>query len=110
IFDEFAALKEPEQISDLLLQARDARISVVMATQFLPQDPPVRQPALGAGVLIAHGLAHDDAEQIAKELGTRKVPFNTAQVDYETGESPKGSVRMVDEFNVHPNELRTMPV
>ena len=34
----------------------------------------------------------------------------TAQVDYETGESEKGSVRMVEEFNVHPNAIRTLPV
>jgi hypothetical protein len=60
-------------------------------------------------VLIIYD-AHDDAEQIAKELGTHKVPFTTAPVNYETGESPKGSIRMVDEFNIHPNVLRSLPV
>jgi hypothetical protein len=110
IYDEFAALREPLQVIDLLLQARGARMPIVLSTQFIPQEPAIRLPVLSAGVLIVHRLAHDDAEQIAKELGTHKVPFTTAQIDYETGESAKGSVRMVDEFNIHPNVLRSLPV
>lgn len=107
IYDEFAALREATQVVDLLLQARQARAPIVVATQFLPDEVSIRKPVLSAGVIIAHRLGHDDAEQIAKELGTHKVPFTTAQVDYESGMSEKGSVRMVDEFNVHPNVLRT---
>jgi hypothetical protein len=34
----------------------------------------------------------------------------TAQVDYETGTSEKGSVRQVEEYHVHPNDLRSLPV
>jgi hypothetical protein len=105
-----AALREATQIVDLLLQARQARAPLIVATQYLPQDPAIRLPVLSAGILVVHRLAHDDAEQIAKELGTHKVPFTTAQIDYETGSAPKGSIRMVDEFNVHPNVLRTLPV
>lgn len=109
VFDEFAALREATQIVDLLLQARQARAPIVVATQYLPDEVSIRKPVLSAGVIIAHRLGHDDSEQIAKELGTHKVPFTTAQVNYETGMSEKGSVRMVDEFNVHPNVLRTLP-
>lgn len=110
IYDEFAALREATQVVDLLLQARQARAPLVVATQYLPEEVAIRAPVLSAGVLVVHRLAHNDAEQIAKELGTHKVPFTTAQVDYDTGFSQKGSVRMVDEFNVHPNVLRTLPV
>lgn len=34
----------------------------------------------------------------------------TAQVDYETGGSEKGSVRYVEEFDMHPNVLKELPV
>lgn len=110
MFDEFAALREADQIVDLLLQARQARMPVVVATQYLPEEIRIRLPVLQSGVVIAHRLGHDDAEQIANELGTHKVPFSTAQVDFETGLSEKGSIRMVDEFNIHPNQLRTLPL
>lgn len=110
VFDEFAALRESEQIVDLLLQARQARMPIVIATQYIPIDERIRLPALQSGVIIAHRLGHDDAEQIANEMGTRKVPFVTSQIDYETGISEKGSVRMVDEYIIHPNVLRSLPV
>ena len=31
-------------------------------------------------------------------------------MDYETGESEKGSVRLVEEFDVHPNVIKELPV
>jgi len=58
VFDEFAALREAEQIVDLLLQARQARFSVVVSTQYLP----VLKACLGSGLIIAHRLESDDAE------------------------------------------------
>ena len=38
------------------------------------------------------------------------MPKPTFQIDYDTGQSEKGSIRMVDEFNVHPNTLRELGV
>lgn len=110
IFDEFAALQEALQISDLLLQAREARMPIVVATQVVPQEPRLRSPLLQSGILIAHRLAADDAEALAGELGTRKVPFPTARVDFKTGDSAEGSIRNVDEYQVHPNVFRTLPI
>ncbi len=110
VFDEFAALREAPQVVDLLLQARQARVSVLIATQYLPEAPAIRKPALSSGVLIAHRLDADDAETIASQFGTRSVPVLTAQVDYETGESRVGSMRMAEEFNVHPNVIKSLPV
>ena len=31
-------------------------------------------------------------------------------MDYETGSSEKGSVRYVEEFDMHPNVLKELPV
>jgi hypothetical protein len=110
IYDEFAALREASQITDLLLQARQARAPLVIATQYLPQDPAIRQPALSAGVLIVHRLEAKDADAIAAQFGTRKATEVTAQINYDEGTSEKGSVRQVEEYIIHPNELKMLPV
>ena len=63
VFDEFAALREATQIVDLLLQARQAKAPLVVATQFLPEEVSIRRPVTSAGVLIVHRLEAEDAEQ-----------------------------------------------
>ena len=110
IYDEFAALREAPQIINLLLQARQAKMSLVVATQFLPEDTAVRTPVLQAGTLICHQVAAPDADAIAAEFGTRKVPETTAQVDYETGKAPRGSVRTVEAYHIHPDDLKKLPI
>jgi len=110
IYDEFAALREATQVVDLLLQARQARMPLVVATQFLPEEIPIRKPVLSAGVLIVHRLEAEDAELVASQFGTHKTTNLTAQVDYETGTSEKGSVRFVEEYTMHPNDLKSLPV
>jgi hypothetical protein len=106
VFDEFAALNEADQLADLLLQARQALMPTVISTQYLPETVPLRKACLGAGLLIVHRVEAEDAEAIAAQFGTRRASDVTHQVDYETGFSEKGSVKRVDKFNVHPNELR----
>ncbi len=108
IYDEFAALREARQIVDLLLQARQAQMPVVVATQYVPEEIPIKTPVLQAGVLICHRVASDDAETIAAEIGTHTAPKLTSQVDFATGESELGSVRPVEEYNIHPNVLREL--
>lgn len=106
VFDEFAALNEADQLADLLLQARQALMPVVISTQYLPETTALRKACLGAGLLIVHRVEAEDAEAIAAQFGTRRASEVTHQVDYETGFSEKGSVKRVDKYNVHPNELR----
>ena len=110
IYDEFAALREATQIVDLLLQAREARAPLVVATQIVPIDPAIRRPLMSAGVLIVHRLEAEDAEPMAAQFGTKSVPKITAQIDFETGTSEKGSARLVEEFVIHPNDLKELPV
>lgn len=110
VYDEFAALREATQLVDLLLQARQARTPIVAATQYLPVDDSIRRPLMSSGVLIVHRLESEDAEKVAAQFGTHTSPMLTAQVDYELGTSEKGSVRYVDEYNVHPNDLRALPI
>ncbi|HEX5309263.1 MAG TPA: hypothetical protein VFW38_09320 [Solirubrobacteraceae bacterium] len=108
IFDEFAALREADQLSDLLLQAREALMPTVISTQYIPVTVSLRKACLGAGLLIVHRLEAEDAELIAAQFGTRRATEVTHQVDYGTGFSEKGSIRRVERFNVHPNELRNL--
>ncbi len=110
VYDEFAALREATQVVDLLLQARQARTPVLVATQYLPEEVSIRKPVLSAGVVIAHRLESDDAELVASQFGTHTSPMLTRQVDYDSGESQMGSLRMVEEFNVHPNVFKSLPV
>lgn len=110
IYDEFAALREARQVVDLLLQARQARAPIVVATQYLPEEVAIRKPVLSAGVLIVHRLEAEDAELVASQFGTHTTTALTAQVDYDQGTSEKGSVRWVEEYNVHPNELKSLKV
>ena len=110
IFDEFAALREAEQLADLLLQARQAVMPVVIATQYVPETTSLRKACLGAGLLIVHRVESVDAQDLAGQFGTRRASEITSQVDYETGFSEKGSLRRVEKYNIHPNELRTLSV
>lgn len=107
--DEFAALKDAKQIIDLLLQARQAKLPLVLSTQLLPQDPDLRSAVLQAGLLIAHRLQAADAEEIAAQFGTRSSWKVTHQIDWETAQTAKGTIRDVDEYVVHPNTLRLLP-
>jgi hypothetical protein len=112
ILDEFAALREAEQLTDLLLQAREARICCVISTQFLPNANdalPLRHALQSAGLFISHQCSAEDSESVAAVFGTRKTVEVTNQVDYQTGTSEKGSMRHVDEYRVNPNELRDLP-
>lgn len=109
-FDEFAALREAEQITDLLLQARQAKMAVLLSTQYLPEAVPIRKAALSAGLLIVHRLEAKDAEEIAAQFGTRPTWKVTHQIDWDSGTTAKGSIRDVEEYVVHPNTLRRLPV
>ena len=43
-------------------------------------------------------------------MGTHTTTTLTSQVDYATGGSEKGSVRWVEEYDMHPNLLKELPV
>jgi hypothetical protein len=108
MFDEFAALSEAQQVVDLLLQARQARISLVLATQVLPKDEFIRKAAMESGVLIIHRVEAEDAQRIAAQLGTRRVPEYSWTPGMTPEETDRIAVKMVDEYTVHPNTLRKL--
>lgn len=107
IVDEFAALREAEQFVDALLQARQARMSFVLSTQYIPETESIRKAALSAGLLIAHRLESADAKDVSEQFGTKPHWEDVVQIGPE-GPTGLSSVRLVDVFRVHPNALRDM--
>lgn len=106
VLDEFAALGDPKQVQDLLRQAREARISVVVSAQVLPQDPALCRAVLQSGCVIAHRLETEDAQRVAATFGTRKVNEVTRQIGGDPELPSSGSLKREDEYDVHPDVLR----
>jgi hypothetical protein len=106
VIDEFAALREADQLSDLLRQARAALMPTIVSTQYVPENFDLRKSVMGAGLLICHRVESEDANALAEALGTRTRTELTNQLDFETGFAQKGSIRHVQAYVVHPNELR----
>ena len=110
VLDEFAALDDPEQIGDLLRQAREARVATLVSTQHLPDRASayaLRAALLGAGLVVAHRCGAEDAEAIAAVIGTEKGVEVTRQVE-SGANTGLGSVRPVDRFIVNPNAIKQL--
>jgi hypothetical protein len=109
IFDEFAALNEPEPILDLLRQARESLMPIVLATQVLPETYHVRQASLSAGLHIVHRSTDETIKAVAAEWGTRPTMEIGRQINFTTGKSELGTVHKGETFHLHPNMLRNLP-
>jgi len=86
VVDEFATLREAGQLVDLLLQSREARLSLVVSSQYLPRLPALRNALLGSGVLVVHQVGSaEEADLLARTLGTRAAVEVSQQI---VGSSP----------------------
>jgi len=114
--DEFSALGSDNVIS-LLARGREAGVSVLLATQELADldraAPGLRDQILGVtAVKIAHRQDVPASARIIAELaGTEKVWEPTYQIapgafgGYATS---RGTRRQVEQFIVHPNEIKRL--
>jgi hypothetical protein len=112
VFDEFASLGEAVQLIDLLLQAREARLAVVVSTQQLPREAVLRKALLGAGALLAHQVgAPEDADAMARALGARRGTEIVRQIQLgPAGPLARRLLRTRESFLVSPDELARLPV
>jgi hypothetical protein len=113
VFDEFASLGDATQLVDLLLQAREARLAVVVSTQQLSRQVEVlRKALLGAGVLIAHQVgAPEDADALARALGSRNATEIVRNVHVDpSGGSLRRVLRSRETFLIGPDELSRLPI
>jgi len=114
IIDEFAALKEAEQIDDLLLQGRAAAMRVVVASQHLPEDATLRKAVVGAELLLVHRVQAEDADLLAKQVGTWDTMETSFSMDDNRDPQSTGprqsttNIRLTEEFNVKPQTLANL--
>jgi hypothetical protein len=112
VIDEFASIGEARQLLDLLLQAREARLAVVISTQQLPRDVVLRKALLGTGMLLVHQVgAPEDARALAEAFGTRGGSDIVRQIQL----GPKGPLarrflRSHDSYLVSPDLLARLPI
>lgn len=105
VIDEFASAREGDQLSAFLLQAREARMTIVVGTQFLPESRVLRTALMGAGLIVAHRVDAEDADLLAAQFGTRPSTDMTHTFDLGDGTPRSGSVRRSRTFNVSPDDL-----
>jgi hypothetical protein len=112
VLDEFTSLGEALQLIDLLLQAREAQLAVVVSTQQLPKDVVLRKALLGAGALVVHQMgAFEDAESMAKVLGTRSGTEIVRQIQLgPAGPLVRRILRPRESYLVSPDQLAHLPI
>ena len=122
VLDEFSALGTP-RVADLYARARSAGGAVLLATQDLDADLEAVSPQFAASVrtnanvwLVLRQTRGEAADAIARDIGSRLAWKETVQVedDWDAlggmhAASGVGSLREVDEFILHPNDIKSLP-
>ena len=122
VLDEFSALGTPK-VADLYARARSAGGAVLLATQDLDADLEAVSPQFAAAVrtnanvwLVLRQTRGEAADAIARDIGSRLAWKETLQVedDWDVlgglhAASGVGSLREVDEFILHPNDIKSLP-
>ena len=122
ILDEFSALGTP-RVADLYARARSAGGAVLLATQDLDADLEAVSPQFAASVrtnanvwLVLRQTRGEAADAIARDIGSRLTWKETVQVedDWDAlggmhAASGVSSLREVDEFVLHPNDIKSLP-
>lgn len=122
VLDEFSALGTPK-VADLYARARSAGGAVLLATQDLDADLEAVSSQFAAAVrtnanvwLVLRQTRGEAADAIARDIGSRLAWKETVQVedDWDVlgglhAASGVGSLREVDEFILHPNQIKSLP-
>ena len=122
ILDEFSALGTP-RVADLYARARSAGGAVLLATQDLDADLEAVSAQFAASVrtnanmwLVLRQTRGEAADAIARDIGSRLAWKETVQVEEDWdalgglhAASGVGSLREVDEFILHPNDIKSLP-
>ena len=122
VLDEFSALGTP-RVADLYARARSAGGAILLATQDLDADLEAVSPQFAASVrtnanmwLVLRQTRGEATDAIARDIGSRLAWKETVQVedDWDAlggmhAASGVGSLREVDEFILHPNDIKSLP-
>jgi hypothetical protein len=114
--DEFSAL-DAAQVAALFERAREARMTVLLATQELADlehaGPGVSDQILGnAAVVIAHRQdVPKSARLIAEMVGTEErwdYSYQVGQGMFSRLERARTTKRLTERFVIHPNEIKSL--
>lgn len=111
VMDEFASLKEAEQIKDLLGQARESKIATVISSLHLPKDQELKKVLLAAGLLVTHEVGgEEDAKEIAKTIGSReKMDVSTSyKPDDDEDEDRRITGRKIEKYLIEPRDIQRL--
>ncbi len=110
VLDEFAALGDPTQMVDLLRQSREAQISIVVASQQLPENVDLRGSLLSSGLVICHQVTGADAETMSARFGTRPDIVVSRTLDpARRGKVAGTSIRRSERPEISASELMHLP-
>lgn len=122
ILDEFSALKT-DKVADLYARARSAGGAVLLATQDLDADLNAISPEFASAVrtnsnmwIVLRQTRAEMAEIVSNDIGTYTTWKNTLQVQEDwdllggtNTASGTGSLREVEEYYLHPNQIKSLP-
>jgi|APSaa5957512535_1039671.scaffolds.fasta_scaffold11558_3 hypothetical protein len=113
--DEPFSVNITDGIKTLLAQARSTNTSVHIATQ-APSDANQYQTNMldvisnNINHLYIHRLNNPaDAEFVAESVGTKQGYEITMQVDRESSGESRGTSKIVNEFKIHPETIKSLP-
>jgi hypothetical protein len=114
IYDEFNVFAR-RNVVDLINKTRSKGFAALIAAQSLA-DLDVCDSALKKQIvqncntlIIQRQNASDDAEELARNIGTEETWMMTHQVD-SNGGTGSGSLRFVKEFMIHPDKIKRLQV
>jgi hypothetical protein len=106
VLDEFSALDDPDNVRDLLRQAREAGMPCLTASQSLPEPGGCRNELLQAGVLLFLKCLPADADEFAMLAGTVIGRALVHEVEFFPVRSSKGATGEEEHFRCHPRWFR----
>ncbi len=116
IFDEFASYASDNLAETVSLQ-RSKGMHAIIGTQSITtvklkaaDTKRIAEELIACcNTYIVQTLNHaDDAEILSKVMGTRKAYQVTTQLGSKGGNAERSSVKLVDEFKVHPQALKEL--
>jgi hypothetical protein len=106
VLDEFSALDDPDNVRDLLRQAREPEMPCLTASQSLPEPGGCRNELLQAGVLAFLKCLPQDADEFAMLAGTVIDRAIVREIERFPVRSSKAAIGVEERFRCHPRWFR----
>ena len=115
VIEELGAIVQQDQVAaasvvETLERARSAGVRMVLSGQVVASfgDPTTQARLLTSGSTIL-AMRMSDPEPVLNLLGTRPRPEASIGIGYDGALLDQGSMRMQDQWAVHPSVMRSLP-